>query len=146
VNPSVLRAQSRASKTDQIREGCTLVVGSTRHKVCLVRAVLNFMSAMGRWQGTLFQFVSGKLLTMTAFVGAVRAALERGGMDSDKYSGHSFQIGADNYSGCSGHSRCCYPAFRMLEKRHLQRVHSAGLGGNSRYFLKDGQTKGGGGK
>ena len=92
--PSLLRVRIKASKTDQERKGCTLVVGSTGAVACPVAAVLSFMAARGSQRGPLFRYQTGRPLTRTRLVAEVRAALERAGWDSSGYSGHSFQIGA----------------------------------------------------
>ena len=57
-------------------------------------AVLGFMAVAGRRQGALFRYASGKPLMQAGFVVEVKAALERGGVCSDGFSGHSFWIGA----------------------------------------------------
>ena len=94
TKPTLLRDHLKASKTDQARKGCTLVVGSTGDKMCPVAAVLEFMAEAGPRNGPLFQYDSGKSLTQTGLVAEVKAVLERGGVCSKGYSGHSFQIGA----------------------------------------------------
>ena len=94
ANPTMVKVRLKASKTDQARQGCTLVVGSTGDRLCPVAAVLGFMAVVGRRQGPLFQYASGKPLTQAGFVVEVKAALERGGVCSDGFSGHSFRIGA----------------------------------------------------
>ncbi len=67
-HPTLIRVRIKASKTDQLRQGCTLVIGFTDDKVCPVRAVLGFMRASGRKQGPLFQFESGRYLTRDGLV------------------------------------------------------------------------------
>ena len=85
---------TKASKTDQARQGCTVVVGSTGNKLCPVMAVLGFM-AVANWRlGPLFQHASGKPLTQAGFVVEVKAALKWEGMQSEGFSGHCFRIGA----------------------------------------------------
>ena len=83
-----------STESVQARQGCTLVVGSMGDRLCPVAAVLGFMAVAGRRQGPLFQYASGKPLTQAGFVVEVKAALERGGVCSDGFSGHSFRIGA----------------------------------------------------
>lgn len=94
MEPTVLKVRLKMSKTDQMRQGCTLVVGRTGSKLCPVAAVLGFMAASGRRQGPLFQYASGKPLTQAGFVVELKSALERQGVCSEGYSGHSFRIGA----------------------------------------------------
>ena len=102
TSPTVVKVRLKASKTDQARQGCTLIVGSTGNELCPVAAVLGFMALSGRKQGPLFQYRSGKPLTQAGFVGEVKAVLERGGMSSEGYSGHSFRIGAATTAAAAG--------------------------------------------
>ena len=44
--------------------------------------------------GPLFRFSDPKVLTRQHFVTAVKTGLDKVGIDSSKYSGHSFRIGA----------------------------------------------------
>ncbi len=44
-HPTRIRVRIKASKTDQLRQGCTLVVGCTDDMLCPVRAVLAFQEA-----------------------------------------------------------------------------------------------------
>ena len=94
MEPTVLKVRLKMSKTDQTRQGCTLVVGCTGGRLCPVAAVLGFMAAAGRKQGPLFQYASGKPLTQAGFVVELKSALDRQGVCSAGYSGHSFRIGA----------------------------------------------------
>ncbi len=71
-----------------------MVVGATEDKLCPVRAVLGFMRVVGRKEGPLFQFESGRYLTREGLVVEMKAALERVGVDSRGLLGHSFRIGA----------------------------------------------------
>ena len=91
TKPTLLRVHLKGSKTDQARKGCTLVVGSTGDKMYSVAAVL---AETGPRNGPLFQYDSGKPLTQTGLVAEVKAALERGGVCSKGYLGHSFRIEA----------------------------------------------------
>ncbi len=68
ANPTIVKVRLKASKTDQLRQVCTLVVGRKGDKLCPVAAVLGFMAAVGRRQGPLFQYASGKPLTQASFV------------------------------------------------------------------------------
>ncbi len=94
ANSTVVKVCLKASQTDQLRQGCTLVVGRTGDKLCPVAAVLGFMAVVGRRLGPLFQYASGKPLTQAGFVVELKSALEQRGVCSQEYSGHSFRIGA----------------------------------------------------
>ena len=43
ANPTVVRVTLKISKTDQVRQGCTVIVGRTGDKLCPVTAVLGYM-------------------------------------------------------------------------------------------------------
>lgn len=101
-HPTQIRVRIKASKTDQLRQGCTLVVGCTDDMLCPVRAVLGFMRAAGRRQGPLFQYESGRHLTRDGLVAEMKAALERAGVNSTGFSGHSFRIGAATAASQAG--------------------------------------------
>ncbi len=101
-HPTLIRVRIKASKTDQLRQGCTLVIGCTDDKLCPVRAVLGFIRASGRKQGPLFQFESGRYLTRDGLVAEMKEALERMGVDSGGFSGHSVRIGAATAASQAG--------------------------------------------
>ena len=53
-----------------------------------------YLTKRGNAPGFLFKFESGKPLTKAKFVVEVKRALNSAGVDSSKYAGHSFRIGA----------------------------------------------------
>ena len=59
-------------------------------------------SVQGSRAGPLFVFSDGRLLTRKRFVTLVREALAAGGIDQDKYCGHSFRIGAATTAAARG--------------------------------------------
>ena len=75
-------------------EGLTIYLGRTHDIICLVAATLKYMVERSLSKGVLFQFEDGRALTRERFVTAVREALTTTGVDSSKYCGHSFRIGA----------------------------------------------------
>ncbi len=68
--PTMRKVRLKASKTDQVRQGCTLVVGHTGDKLCPVVAVLGFMAVCRYYR-------SGKPLTQAGFVVELKSALEQ---------------------------------------------------------------------
>ena len=64
--------------------------------------MLNYLVVRGPVGGPLFQFKDGHPLTWQRFVGAVREALGKAGINQDKYSGHSFRIGAATTAASKG--------------------------------------------
>ncbi len=92
--PSFLRVRIKQSKTDPFRRGVDLYVGRTYSTLCLVAAMLDYLSVRGMAPGPLFTYQNGQYLTRQRFAGAVRAALTKAGIDQSKYCTHSFRIGA----------------------------------------------------
>ncbi len=93
-NPSMLRIRLKASKTDPFRVGVDVFVGWTGSPICPVTAMLEYVLIRGTRAGPLFLFKDGKLLTRSRFVERVRVALDKAGVDSRPFSGHSFRSGA----------------------------------------------------
>ena len=89
-------------KQSAFRKGIDLFVGKTNSCLCPVFAVLNYLCTRGMEAGPLFQFRDGKVLTRQHFVTVVKAGLDKAGIDSSKYSGHSFRIGAATTAAQNG--------------------------------------------
>jgi len=92
--PTHVAVNIKASKTDLFRRGVTIYLGRMHSMICPVVAVLKYMVDKGFSEGPLFVFEDGRPLTHERFVTAVRKALATAGVDTSKYCGHSFQIGA----------------------------------------------------
>ena len=93
-SPTYVAVNIKASKTDPFRRGVTIYLGRTHSTICPVAATLKYMVERGLSKGPLFMFEDGRLLTRERFVSAVREALATTGVDTAKYCGHSFRIGA----------------------------------------------------
>ena len=100
--PAVIRVTIKQSKTDPFRKGVDLFLGKTASDLCPVAAMLNYLVVRGPVEGPLFRFRDGRPLTRQRFVGAVREALAKAGINQDKYSGHSFRIGAATTAASKG--------------------------------------------
>ena len=94
ASPMYVAVNIKAPKTDPFRQGVTIYLGRTYCQICPVSAVLRYLVERRSMPGPLFTFRDGKFLTRERFVLAVREALATTGMDTSKYSGHSFRIGA----------------------------------------------------
>ena len=94
----------RHSKTDPFGAGCHIYLGRTNTTPCPVAAVLNYLSLRPPSPGPLFLFQDGTPLTRAALVAHLRTALAQAGIDSSKYSGHSFHIGAATAAAQAGYS------------------------------------------
>ena len=101
-NPSSMCIKIKQSKTDPFCRDIDLFVGKTNSSLCPVSAALNYLCTRGMETGPLFRFRDGKVLTRQRFVTAVKAGLDKAGIDSSKYSGHSFRIGAATTAAQNG--------------------------------------------
>ena len=92
--PAFLEVRIKASKTDLFRKGVSVFLGVTSRDLYPAAANLEYMVHRGSQQGPFFIFTDGSFLTRDQFVNAVRATLDRRGVDSSHYAGQSFHIGA----------------------------------------------------
>ena len=90
TNPSVLTVQLMASKTDPFQNKVSLVIGRGNGDICPVAAVLGYMVLRSPAPGPLFLFSDGSFLTRSRFLFTICSALDRAGIDSKPYLGHSF--------------------------------------------------------
>ena len=93
IDPAILSVTLKASKTDPFRRSITLYIGRVASDLCPVSAVLAYLVARGKRPGPLFMFKDGRPLTRQRLVSAVCDALERAGVEVDKYAGHSSESG-----------------------------------------------------
>ena len=100
--PTMVRLTIKQSKTDPFRKGIELFVGKTACPLCPVAALLDYLLARGREPGPLFRYQDGRFLTRARFAEAVRAALQKAGVDQSKYCTHSFRIGAATTAAAKG--------------------------------------------
>ena len=105
-HPSLLRITIKQSKTDSFCKGVDLFVAKTGSLLCPVAPMLNYLCARGMADGPLFKFADGRGLTRQRFISAVHEGLDKAGIDSSKYSGHSFLIGAATTAAARGIEDC----------------------------------------
>ncbi|XP_033736948.1 uncharacterized protein LOC117325109 [Pecten maximus] len=88
----------KQSKTDPFREGITIKLFSTGKSICPYDICCKFlkqrMESGPSASDPLFVNDQGLILTRTLFISKFRHALECVGINSNKYNGHSFRIGA----------------------------------------------------
>lgn len=100
---SIVRVFIKASKTDPFRRGVCVYLGKTRNELCPVAAVSAYLAVRGRSSGPFFRFASGTPLSRELLVKHIRAALQPYyGIEVNKYSGHSFRIGAATAASAAG--------------------------------------------
>ena len=85
----------KRSKTDPFRRGCRLAIGSSRNKICPVRAMKTYMLQSA-------PIYVGAPLTRTALTSHLRRLLRQQGLDETLYASHSFRIGAATAAGSTG--------------------------------------------
>ena len=101
--PKMLFVRLKQSKTDQLRQGVTIVLGrSEQFPLCPLSAMLSYLVVRGRSTGPLFTWKDGVFLTRENFVAAVQKALEAAGMEALDFNGHSFRIGAATTAAARG--------------------------------------------
>ena len=93
-NPSRMCIKTKQSKMDPFRRGISLYIGKTGSALCPISAMLSYLCTRGMEAGPLFQFKDGKVLTRQRCVIAVWEGLDSVRIDSSKYFGHIFRIGA----------------------------------------------------
>ena len=96
------RRKSHSSYGGYFRRGVDIYIGRTQSDICPVAAILSYLTCRGSRAGPLFVFSDGRLLTRKRFVTLVREALAAGGIDQDKYCGHSFRIGTATTAAARG--------------------------------------------
>ena len=94
TNPSILQVTIKGSKTDQVRQGITIVVGRSDSYICPVKSVLAYVTSRGFKSGPLFCHTDGTPLTRQQLVNRLRETLTQAGVECCRFSGHSFRIGA----------------------------------------------------
>ena len=101
-SPKMVQVRVKQSKTDPFRKGVMVYLGRTGGELCPVAAVSAYLAVRGRAPGPFLVFKGGEPLSREIFVRRVRAALREVGVDSDKYAGHSFRIGAASTAAAVG--------------------------------------------
>ena len=121
----------KSSRTDPFREGMTLYIAKSGRSVCTVNAMCRYLRY--RKKRPLFKFKDGTYLTRQTVTSTIRAALEYHGKEVNRYSLHSFRIGAastaaevslpDSLIKSLGrwHSNC-YQHYRRISTKHLKQV------------------------
>ena len=102
VSPSVLLIHLKASKTDPFRQGVDIVIGKTDDDLCPVQATVRFLAIRGDSPGPLFQFSDGRFLSRDRLVISLKRVLSEAGIDTSRFNGHSFRIGAATSAARAG--------------------------------------------
>lgn len=100
--PTRMYVKIKGSKTDQTRQGITLVVGRTGNDLCPLAAMLPYLVIRGNEEGPLFRWKNKRALVRGDLVSKLRQVLRQAGIDCSRYSGHSFRIGAATTAAARG--------------------------------------------
>ena len=136
LRKSRLLLHVKVSKTDPFREGVTLSIAKTGGSTCPVRALRKYLKHHPSGSGPLFQMATGKYLTRAGICKVVKKALAFYGIDSSRYSSHSFRIGAATTAAAAGvpdrtikalgrWSSDCYQTYICLSLRCLNSIPKA---------------------
>ena len=74
----------------------------TGEEICPVTAMLTYFALCGFSHGPLFMLRDGRPLLQPHFSKLLKAVVEAAGIDSKRYSGHSFCIGAATTAAAKG--------------------------------------------
>ena len=89
--PQVISIQIKCSKTDQERRDVQVVIGRTENDLCLVVALMNYLTKRGNKPGP---WRDESPLTKSRFVSEVRRALSLANLPATSFARHSSCIGA----------------------------------------------------
>ena len=101
-HPSSISLRIKLSKTDQGRQGVTIILGRTDDDLCPVAALLNYLALRGNSPGPLFRWEHGAPLAKPKFVVEVRSVLTAANLPAHQFVGYSFRRGAATTAAMAG--------------------------------------------
>ena len=137
ISAEQVTVRLKASKTDVFRKGVIIKLFKTDKNICPYKQLTRYINYRQRCgtqgENPLFVDENGEPLTRTVFVVKLKAALTHLGFDSNKYSGHSFRIGAvtscssnlvqDNMIKTSGRWKSdCYNRYIRTSNEDIRRA------------------------
>ena len=93
-SPSHVVVYFKRSKNEPFGVGTSVHLGATGQHLCPVAALLGYLAIRPPVAGPLFLFHDGTTLSKPRLIASLRRVLQEVRVDSSKYSGHSFHIGA----------------------------------------------------
>ena len=103
IHPGHLELRIKRSKTDQFRQSATVIVGATESSTCPVRAMTRFLrGTTGHSSRPLFTLHDGSYLTRSKVSRMTKHLLSAAGVDTTRFSSHSFRIGAATAAAAAG--------------------------------------------
>ena len=101
-NPHLMGVRLKYSKTDQLGEGLTIYMGRTGSNICPVSAMTSYLQLRGLSCGPLFRLQDGTPLSRSLLVTWLKQTLAAAGIDSSRFSGHSYRIGVATTAASKG--------------------------------------------
>ena len=120
---SNLYVRIKMSKVDPFRQGHVLLIAPTNTPLCAVSAMWFFLQCRGNSPGPLFKFADCTFLTRNKLNFFMKSWLSPLHLDTNRFSSHSFRIGAASTAAVAGlpswliqalgrwSSQCCYIRF-----------------------------------
>ena len=102
LQKSKMLIRIKGSKTDLFRKAVTLTTSKTGSFVCPVHAMKKYLPAHPSKTGPLFQTLSRGYLTRSTICKLLKETLKSSGIDTTRYSSHSFRIGAATTAAVAG--------------------------------------------
>ena len=99
---SLLCVKLKCSKTDPFRAGVAIFLRRTDNVLCPVAPILAYFAICPQAPGPLFVFKDGSYLTRECLVAHLHLGLRQAGLEADRYSSHSFRIGAATTAAQAG--------------------------------------------
>ena len=93
VEPSLLRVHLKQSKTDPFHQEINIFFGCSNSNLCLVSAILSYLSLRGMHQGLLFRFSDDHLLTRDRLVFHLCKVLAKVGSGPTSLQATVFELG-----------------------------------------------------
>ena len=139
ISESEITVRIAASKTDPFRRGSTLHLSATGACLCPVRAVARYVQSrpLSSSSAAFLISQSGQALSRRQFTEALRQCLAVSGVpDADRYSAHSFRIGAATTAAmhgvaewliqaCGRWSSDCFPLYTRALPAQLRQMSCA---------------------
>ena len=101
IDPSCLRINIKASKTDTFRKDCFIHIRKGRFPLCALQAVLQYLSLRGSSGGPFFLLQDGRPLSRALLTSWIRQIMVAAGIPGN-FSSHSFRIGASTIAARNG--------------------------------------------
>lgn len=90
------------SKTDQNRNGVVLNIAARNTPICPVKNLTDYIKVRPKVEGVFFIHKNGSHVTRYQFTAVLKKSLQYSGIVSDRYTSHSFRIGAATAAKMSG--------------------------------------------